>query len=201
MCFKKLKSLFSDPAKFFKDVGKEKDYWTVLKFFVVVYIVAVIIQILVSFPVNLKLPEFVEHLNFALTGLLYGVVSAFIVPFIVTALSHLGILLFGGRKGFFNTFKAVTYGMIIIIGYSVISSIITMIIFLLSPGSTITLGYVANIISLIGLTHMLVVETVGVSIVHSISKTKAFFGVILVPLVLILILTLLIFRFTPLGTL
>ena len=201
MCFKKLKSLFSDPSKFFKDVGKEKDYWTVLKFFVVVYIVAAIIQILVLLPVNLELPEFVGPLNFILIGLLAAVILAFISPFIGSFLSHLGILLFGGREGFFNTFKAISYSMIILIGYNLVSSIIVSAILLLNPDKLTASNHVGNIFSSIGWAHVVVVGTIGVSMYHSISKAKAFFGIILVPLVLILILTLLIFRFTPLGTL
>lgn len=182
MCFDKLKELFVDPSKFFKDVSKEKSYWNVLKLFVVVYIVATIIQILVSIPVNLKTLGN-QFLPFILTALISGIIFAFAIPFIVGILSHLGILLVGGKKGFFNTFKAITYGTIVIVGYGIISSVAESLILLFSSNVAIS-NFVIGVISLIGVVHMLIVQSVGVSIFHSISRGKSFFGIILIPLII-----------------
>lgn len=190
MCFKKLKKLFVDPAKFFKEVSKEKGYWTILKFFVAVYLAATVIQILASIPLNLKLVE-IGILSSSLTILLMSVVAAFISPFVASALSHLGVMLFGGKKGFFNTFKPITYSLIIVAGYGIVASIIILIVFLLNPenpGNIIFTERITNFISIIGMVHTLIAETIGVSMYHSISRGRALFGIILVPLVLLVLL-------------
>lgn len=186
MFFQKLKKLFIGPTKFFKDASKEKDYWTVLKFFVVVYATATLIQILVSIPIYLSLPEF-NILTHGLTAILVGAIYAFVGPFIVSAIMHLGILIVSGRKSFFNTFKTATYGTLVIIGYGLITSIVTIIFFLLDIYNA-----VANVIIILplltGVVHMLITQSIGASMYHSISRIRAFFGIILIPLILTIIL-------------
>ena len=185
MCFQKLKKLFVDPVKFFKDVSKEKDYWTVLKFFAVVYIAALLIQILVSIPTLLSLQRLAIWMSL-LTAIFFGVVYAFVGPFIISGIMHLGILIAGGRKGFFNTFKAATYGTLVVVGYGLVTSIITNAFLLLA-----FYGIVANVFIflpiIIGSIHMLITQLIGVSIYHSISRTRAFFGIILIPMVLFIL--------------
>ena len=184
MCFKKLKNLFSDPSKFFKDVSKEKDYWTVLKFFVVVYIVALIFNLLASIPIYYGTPVFMASI---LIGLLLGIIAAFAGPFIGSFFTHLGVLIVGGRKGFFNTFKAITYGTLVVVGYGVLSSIISLLLFLLKLDGESASIMLMSVISIIGVVHMLVTSTIGVNMYHSISRWKAFFGIILIPLVILII--------------
>lgn len=178
MYFEKLKNLISSPTKFYKDVAKEKDYWTVLKFFAVVYIIAWIVQILISIPINRDIPQI--RTIILLIAALVGIIGAFVGPFIVGVFTHLGVLVFGGRMGFFNTFKASTYGIIVIFFYGILSSI-TKLIFLANPPIS---TFVSGLVSIIGVIHMLTVQSIGVSMYHSISKARAFCGVILIPLIL-----------------
>ena len=185
MFFQKLKKLFLDPVRFFKEASKEKDYWTVLKFFVVTYLVAMLIQVLVSIPTLLSLPGLAIWVSF-LTAIFVGVVYAFVGPFIISGIMHLGILIVGGRKGFFNTFKAATYGTLVVVGYGLVTSIITNLFLLLD-----LYGTAANIFIffpiLIGSIHMLITQSIGVSMFHLISRTRTFFGIILVPMVLFIL--------------
>lgn len=184
MCFQKLKALFAEPSKFFKEVSKEKKYWTVLKFFVMIYLAALVIQILASIPVTYGTPIFLYS---TLITLFVGIFAAFVSPFVGSTLSHLGIMILGGKKGFFNTFKAVTYGNLIIVGYGILSSLISLILFLLkiegNPASVILM----SLITIAGVVHMLITSSIGVSMYHSISKVRAFFGIVLIPLILIII--------------
>mgnify|MGYP001587401973 CR=1 FL=1 len=184
MCFQKIKTLLVNPAKFFKDVSKEKGYWTVLKFYVPVYLAALVIQILASIPIYYGTPLFKVSI---LTGLL-GIIAAFVGPFIGTFFVNLGVLIVGGRKGFFNTFKAVTYGTLVVVGYGVLSSIISLLLFLMKLEGNPASVMLMTVISIIGVGHMLIASSIGVSIYHSISRIKAFFGIILVPLVILVLL-------------
>jgi len=186
MYFDRIKRLLTDPAKFFKDASKEKGYWEVLRFFVVVYVFATIIQLIVSIPLNKNL--FGSQLfAYLLSSLVVSIIYAFIGPFIASVIAHLGILILVRGKSFFSTFKAITYGMIVIVGYGVLASIIASIMYLASPNSINLPGFIVNLITIIGVVHMLIVEAVGVSRHHSITKGKAFFGIILVPLIILII--------------
>ena len=196
MCFQKLKKLFIDPVKFFKDVSKEKDYWTVLKFFVVTYLAATLIQVLVSIPIYYGAPEF-NLLEFILRTLLFSVGYAFLGPFIVGAVAHLGILILGGKKGFFNTFKALTYGTLVVVSYGMVSLIISGIIVVSGIGVSMALANsIILIILLTGSVHMLITQSIGVSTYHSISRIKAFLGIIFIPIILFIILIVLGIIFT-----
>ena len=187
MCFQKLKKLFVDPVRFFKDVSKEKDYWTVLKFFVVTYLAATLIQILASILIYYGAPDF-NLLDFILRILLFSVGYAFLGPFIVSAIAHLGILIVGGKKGFFNTFKALTYGILVVVGYGLISLIVSAIIVVSNVSISLVLAsIIVWIILLTGSIHMLITQSIGVSAYHSISRIRAFFGIILIPILLIIL--------------
>ncbi|MBI2507551.1 YIP1 family protein [Candidatus Woesearchaeota archaeon] len=184
MRFQKLKTLFADPVKFFKDISKEKSYWTVLKPYVLVYLAALIIQLLASIPIYYGTPVFMLSI---LTGLLVGIAGAFATPFIGSFFTHLGIFIVGGRKGFFNTFKALTYGTLVVVVYGVLSSIISLLLFLLKVERESGSISLMAVISIVGVMHMLVTSAIGVSMYHSISRWKAFFGIILIPLILLVI--------------
>jgi len=187
MYFQKLKKIFLDPSKFFKDVSKEKGYWNVLKVFVTIYVAALIIQVGVGAIINRSLLGS-QFVSFIFTTLIAGIVAAFVVPFIGGGIAHLGILIIGGRKGFFNTFKPVTYGGLVMIIYGVVSSIISGVALLISPGSAPIIGVIVGGVSVIGIIHTLVVQTMGVSKSQSLSTGKAFFGLILIPLIMVILL-------------
>ncbi|MBI2105713.1 YIP1 family protein [Candidatus Woesearchaeota archaeon] len=181
-----MQKLFADPNNFFKDASKEKSYWEVLRFFVVVYVFATIIQLIVSIPINKNL--FGNQIfAYLLATLVISIIYAFIGPFIAGVIAHLGILILVRGRSFFSTFKAITYGLIVMTGYGVLAYLIMSIMYLASPNSADISGFIIDIITIIGVVHMLIAETIGVSRYHSISKGKAFFGIILIPLIILII--------------
>ena len=76
---------------------------------------------------------------------------------------------------------------LVVVGYGVLSSIISLLLFLLKLDGESASIMLMSVISIIGVVHMLVTSTIGVNMYHSISRWKAFFGIILIPLVILII--------------
>jgi hypothetical protein len=185
MYFGKLKKLFLEPSKFFKDVAKEKKYWDILKVFLFVYLIASAIQIIISIIVSGSVMN-AQVATFIMSTLVVAIVASLVMPFVVSFLAHLGILILRGKKGYFNTFKAITYGGLIWIVYNILSTLISGIISLTNPSNGPVVGLVVGAISIVGFVHALIIQAMGVSKFHSISSGKALLGIILVPLMIII---------------
>ena len=191
----KLVDLFLHPGKFIKSVSKEKDYWALTKFFAVFYLFVLIIEVILNLLIGLRMGVTLNILN-SLGALAIGVVSAFAVPYVSAGLSHAGVWLFGGRQGFFNTFKPAVYGNMLYIIYSLLLLIITGIMQLIMPiypgmlyNQTYPMVFIimSGIFVLIGAVFSVYTQTMGVSLFQKISKGKAFLGSILIPLILVII--------------
>tara|TARA_Y100000034_G_C6853921_1_gene387764 strand:- start:520 stop:1179 length:660 start_codon:yes stop_codon:yes gene_type:complete len=189
----KYKLLFKEPDKFYKSVSKETGYVGILKFFVVFYVGVNVISII------LNLPSLLSNgilLLGALGGLIGAVIAGIIMPFVVSGIVHLGVIVFKGTQGYYNTFKAVTYAFAISFFYSIISTVITSVyhwfnpIDLLNPSLGVAeiqplwITIIAGVIGIVSLIHVLKTEVKGVSLFQKMEMKKAWFAVILVPAVI-----------------
>ncbi|MBU2640078.1 MAG: YIP1 family protein [Nanoarchaeota archaeon] len=193
----KYKLLFLNSNGFFKNVQKESEYWDVLKFYVIFTIVSQVISILLNLPTLMKESLFISAMIFSLVG---SVVFAFAVPFVSSGIVHLGVLVFKGKKGYFNTFKPITYAMTIGAAYNILSSLINGVYGWFNPLSiesltsglaqleqNVAIVIVSGIIGIVSLIHILRTEILGIGFYQGLTKAKALLSVVLVPLVLFII--------------
>lgn len=218
--FDKLKKLFFKPTLFFEGVASETKYLQPLLYFVVILLISQIINFILTLPSIIKQPMVFFFLIASLFSISIAVGIGMIVPFISAAINHIGVLMFGGKNGYYNTFKPTTYAMIIGVFYGLIILIINFIMSLINPitipstpPSSITealsfipLSYliVNGVIYAVSLIHTLIVEVEGIAFCHKISKTRAFLAVIVMMLIMMVIATLafiMIMKFLPTITL
>ena len=197
--FKKLQDVFFRPSVFFKRVEKEKEYPKVLFFYVIVAIIVGIFSMIVSIPVYIKMGSAIFALFAVLMGVIGTVIGAFIMPFIVSAFNHLGVLVVGGREGFFNTFKPSTYAALIPLIYSPVYAVIGLLLELIFPvvqpigattmpwGNFVIRMIIGGVIGLIIIVHSLIVEVIGLSHYQKISKGRALLAALFVPLVILVL--------------
>ena len=209
---KKLKDLIFHPTTFFNNVEKETEIMPILLFYAVITIILGLVGTLIALPITIKagtvIPEFtglgIGMIIFLelFVGMIMIAAFAFIGPFIASAIAHVGVWMVKGKQGFFNTFKPVTYAMVIAAVYQFVSTIISTIMELINPTYTaITLGIaevpslgsiitptfiVAIIIGIISFIHVLFVEIIGVAKFQNISRGRAFMAVFVIPLLLVI---------------
>ena len=194
---KKIKLLFLDPVNFFKLIQNEKKYFPILIFSVLGFLILDVIDIALKLTkVNygaIGLKAYFVILIY-IFGLIFSILISFIIPFITAGISHLGVMLLKGSKGFLETFKAVTFGTIVFIPYWMASLIVLSFapltkslyfnyLMLLNPYALF--GITSFII---GLIHSTYVEVIGISQYHKISKLKALVAILVIPIIIILIL-------------
>ena len=206
----KLKLLFFHPDEFFISVKNEKKYFPILIYYAIIYIAFVLIVNLISLPAIII--GIYKGANAALSmltliiipfSIIFGAIYAFVVPFIGSAVTHLGVLIFRGKNGFFNTFKPVTYAMIIPLIYGLVASIIFDIVRILFYMFNINsiYNYTATtmnsldlvliifvfIIVLVLVIHSVIAQVKGISLFQKLSKLRAFLAIIIIPLILFLL--------------
>ncbi len=206
--FSKISSLTFHTKTFFSKVEHEKDYLPILFTFVIITAITSIAQFIISLKGLLSLgSKIMISQAFSTT---FGIAFAFAVPFILASFIHLGVLLLGGRQGFFNTFKPTTYAVILgalySLGYFIIINIYNLIVPLdlqaiLNIQTAIQSGTISYadlaplkirlgimlVISLISIIHTLYASTVGIAKFQNMKKWKAFIAAILFPVVIMLL--------------
>ena len=197
----KLRNLFFNTNNFFDTVKKEKAYFPILLNFVIVYSVSAIVELLASLPLIGKVPTARSLLLISFLGVIFSIALSFVLPFIAAGLTHLGVLIVGGAQGFFNTFKPITYAMIISAIYNIISSVISFFLNTAYPISPSVLEQAtfafrdipvqhtvaAIIIGLISLVHVIYAEITGISKFQKMSKMRAFVASVIIPLVMVIV--------------
>jgi len=193
--FSKLANLFFHPNDFLKSIDKEKDYQPIMFFYVKTFIIVGIIGLLTSMLVLSDL----FSLTSGLFNLVTGIIFSFALPFVYGGVIHLGVLIFGGKQAYFNTYKAVTYGSVIGLLYNLLISPLggflslqtlstqNFVLLLSSPAFIFLIA-----LFLVQLVHSLYFFTIGLSKFQKISKARAFLSAIIVPAVLIILVGLLI---------
>ena len=189
---KRFMILLLDPAKFARNIDKERGYWNVLKVFVIFYMVILLARLILSILVTVRSGGSVES-SLVMSSLIAGVVAAFLVPFFWSALTHLGVLIFGGRGGFFNTFKVATYSWILMLVYGFVIPLIVSLLLLIKPllatsqPFTSAFGVAMLVVSLAGFVHVVIAETIGLAYLHKMTRIKAFLAAILIPLIIMVL--------------
>ena len=199
-----LKKLFFHPAHFFSSVEKDKDYSKIMFFYVKMMIISSIISLISSITLlivqnNLKLAIFAS----LILGAAVSIGLAFLVPFVIAGIIHLGVLIFRGKQGYYNTYKPIAYSLVITVIYTVISTIVSLILNLIHPitntadltnpalllqdKNVILMLAIYLTILVLSLIHSLIFQAIGVSKFQKISKLRAFFAIILTVIIVIII--------------
>lgn len=201
----KLKNLFFSTGTFFEKVKKEKAYFQILLSFVIVYSVSAVAELAVSLPLVGKVPAARSLLLISFLGTIFSIALSFVLPFLAAGITHLGVLIMGGKEGYFNTFKPVAYAMIISAIYNIISSIISFFLnmaYPISPSALQQTGFALRdipvqhifmgiVIGIVSLVHVVYAEVVGISKFQKMSKPRAFFAAIIIPLIMVVVAVLL----------
>lgn len=199
---KKLNSLFFHPKRFFSEVEKEKSYSDILFFYVEIAIFSIILEsifsiILLALKGNLSASNLLD----LIISFIIGLGMAFAITFIISFIVHLGVLIFRGKQGYFNTYKPVAYSLAIGVIYGIISIIILGMLGLVIPIEEITdpaqiyvsKGFIISMITygvimLISIIHVLYAQVISLSKFQKISRLRAFSSIILIPLIILIIL-------------
>ncbi|MAG07564.1 hypothetical protein CMI46_02005 [Candidatus Pacearchaeota archaeon] len=193
--FGKLKQLYFHPNDFFKSVEKEKNYWPILKSYMILYLIGFVISILVGLYLSLGEIDGFDILS----GLIVAIIFSLTIPFAMSGIVYVGTRIFRSKQEFFNTFKPIAYALMIGVVYSIIVSLILIFLpidssmldaiensqdidavksaykeFLSQPGTIVNL-----IISFISLIHVFVLSTMGIAKFHKMSKAKAGVSIVL----------------------
>lgn len=205
----KVKNLFFKPSQFFETIIDENRYLPILMYYVIIYLISQVINITFSLPSMIAGLSPFETILSSFINLLWAVAFAYAVPFIASAFNHLGVLIVGGRKGFFNTFKPITYAMVIGVIYSIILTLIMPVLNWISPFDVNALAEgtlalensptlhmaVISVILAIWLIHYFYAAVIGVSKFQEVSKLRAFIAVFIVPIAVLFILATIFFFF------
>jgi len=199
--FSRLGHLFSHPKKFLDSAAGEKKYSKILFFYVFIAVIAIVFDAVLAFirayynPGDMTLAA---NLGFIALSVLFSIGLAFVSPFVISFIIHLGVLVFGGKKGYFNTFKPITYSAAISEIYQVFLVILGVIAFFtvgdlvfngitaVSPGllAVTVLYFLVLVISLI---HVLYAEIIGISKFQAMPKGKAFLSIVFVPVIILVL--------------
>ncbi|MBS3121421.1 YIP1 family protein [Candidatus Woesearchaeota archaeon] len=192
--YSQFKLLFTNPSVFYNSVKSETDVFPIILKYVIFMAVLQVIMFLVGIYGDLREGAYMVLFSFII--MILSITFSFIMPFFSSGITHLGVLMFGGKQPFFNTFKTITYSMFLAAVYNFVSLIIIEILnIILNPTfETITdmmpQLIVAGIIGLIGLVHVFYTEIIGLGIYQQLTKLKAFFAIIIIPLAILLFIVL-----------
>lgn len=168
----KIKAVLQSPGSFFDSIKSEEGYGPALKYLFVIYLVPSIIVFIAGM---LSSPGKIGEAAFI--AVLSEVFGVLVLTFISTGLVHIGIMLVGGKRGIFSTYKALAYG--------------------ITPYALLQWIPIVNILALLWAIYL---EVMGLSKLHEMSMLRAFIGWLIVPLILLVILTVL-FSAVLIGTL
>jgi hypothetical protein len=198
----RLNQLFFHPRKFIDSIENDKDYMKIMFFYVKIAIFSLILDfifstLILSYRGMLTLQNFLP----LITSVVFSVGFAFAATFVISFVTHIGVLIFRGKNGYFNTYKPVSYSMVISSIYGILTIVVTSLLGLIYPvnisvadvtqiytSTEFQITMIASFIILaVSLIHMLYFQIIGLSRFHKISKLRAFFSAILIPLVLIIL--------------
>ena len=198
--FGKIKNMFFNPSKFFKNIEGEK-FQVSLKLYLSFFIAYMLVSIIIG------LSQGIITIYLGLANLIYSVILALIIAGLLSYITFLIGKLFGSKKNFIHSFKPVAYTLVIWIVYSFISMIFYYLVpfdnsmlqvlqvsldstvvkeaflnFLKQPGAIIN-----NLILIISLTHIVIFNSKGIEKFQEISKGKSYAVVILSWFVLLVV--------------
>lgn len=197
--FSKLNRLFFHTRNFINSIENEKDVKPILYFYVKIALFSIIISLIFSM-IALSSNFTGQGLAVIIFSALLGFGFAFATPFISAGIIHLGVLIFRGKQGFFNTFKPIAYGMVINSVYMIVLGVISGIIGIVSPQPPVT-NYseifanktllfsflVTSLFSIVALIHVLYENILGIAKYQKMTKGKAFLSMLIIGLIILIV--------------
>lgn len=167
----KAKAALFSPAKFFPSVRKEK-----LKQPFIFLAITSLVTAIIGFAVNIATTGSLSFLSW---------IIGLVLSFIVYGFFHLFVLLFGGKEGYKNTYKAFAYG-------ATPSSLLGWLPPLFLPAGGLT-GLAASIVVMAAiLLWSLYITLRGISVLQKMGMWRAL-AVIVIPVLIIVVVLLVIF--------
>lgn len=108
--------------------------------------------------------------------------TCLVSPFVSAAVTHLGVLIVGGR-GYRKTFGATAHALTIMAPYLLIGALLNLFIGMAGFHEVIS-GVAGGVVSLAGFIHLVVVEVIGLKVLQKLSTLKALFAALVVPLLI-----------------
>ncbi|MFW6014021.1 MAG: hypothetical protein ACOCQG_02505 [Candidatus Nanoarchaeia archaeon] len=132
--------------------------------------------------------------------MLFTAAIAFVFPFISSFFVFLGLFILRVKAKFLTTFRVVTYAGVVTIFYNLIAYIMDFFFYfaypeLLSTPETIFQGDFTQMLALYGVIlllsfiHVLILEVIGLVNEYKIGKLRAFFAVVIIPLLIFLLIS------------
>jgi hypothetical protein len=185
------KQILSDPITFFGSVKKDEGYRKPWEYYAKLTAIYMLVSMIASIPVYMSLystdPELAAlSEKFGMLALFFTMIVMLItfaiiyaivigIVFAVAGVTHLFMLAVGASKGYLATFKIVCYGT-------------TPIIFIAPFAFLDIYGDIGSaifiMISLALSLYVMVMEMKGAMIIHELSKGRAFVGMIVLPVIL-----------------
>jgi hypothetical protein len=214
----KIKTLYFKPTLFFQKVAGESKYFPILIYFVIISAIAYVINWALSVIQASSTPgasaEVILGAVFGLWFVVFSVGFSFAVPFVNAGVVHLGVLMYRGRKSYFNTFKPEAYAMVVGMIYGMIFYVANFILWLVAPFeitestvqsltgilNSIPVSYyvVYILLFIISLVHTLYIEVIGVAKFQEMNKGRSLLAILtprIILLLLIVIPLILLFQF------
>jgi hypothetical protein len=205
-----IKGMLLSPMDFYKSIKNESGFVKPWLYFAIITICIYLSSFILYIPLALSNPiSTALSLFFVVILLPFTLALVFLTPFISAGIAHLGLMIFGVRTEYINTFKPISYSVIPGAAYSIILLIISFIFYTVFPVmdkvhmATVTktgaiwvfLGFIIILIavSLAQRIHVLVTEIIGIAYYHRISRWRAFFGLIIIPVIISLLMILVMF--------
>ncbi|MFA5992137.1 MAG: YIP1 family protein [Candidatus Pacearchaeota archaeon] len=207
---KKIKKLLFRPTSFLESVDKENRYPMIINTLLIISVIYFIFLTISGLIITGIGSSIIEYLKSTMTLFVKIVLFAILFPFVLSGIVHLGVLVFRGKEKFIQTFKPVTYALVIGVVYSIIAVIVSFAIQLFIPIdasmiqslSSTTLDPQASlnaqiayysqpailvtiIISLIAYIHEFIFMFRGIAKLQKMSKVKAAFAVA-IPIAIVL---------------
>ncbi len=168
--FAKIETVITAPELFFHRLRKEPFSGSVIYYLIFVLVTGVIETIYI-------LKEF--NITFSWYPLIYlGVIFfSLLLLFIWTGLMHLGIKMMGGKGKYGDTFRSDVYGSTPSLLWGIPSLALSVLLFQNTAWEIIDF-----IVTLVIAIYSFLLTLIGLSLYHNLSKSKAFIGAILLPL-------------------
>jgi hypothetical protein len=122
-----IKKLIFKPNQFINSIEKESEYQPILTSYLFLYVIYFILSVILGLTVT------AFDLKSTLLGFTSVVIFSIIAPFFIAGIIHIFVLILKGKQGFFNTFKPVVYGLMIMLMYSFLVLILTTLVHFAMP--------------------------------------------------------------------
>lgn len=207
--FNKIKGIISKPKDFFTKIKKEKGIKNTFIYFLIFASITTFLSTIYFYRAipRINIPEVVltPQLIFLIMVVLYILILFFsiVAVFVSTGITHLFVLLMKGKKGFYQTFKAMIYGETPKYLLSILLSPITIIVYPKFFGMKppfppeLTIWFIITIIpGIIVAIYTIYLKTIGIKKLQEISTLRAFSAIFLLPIALFIVIYLIFFVIT-----